>query len=153
MGPPTRLVRPRTSPPARCRPRSCASVEEPGLPWRTICGEDHEGMAGDPPQHGAARGPSALQTARGARPHPALTRENRMAEQHPQTYKLIELVGTSPTSYADATKQAVERAGETLRGLGWFEVTQLRGLIDEGRIGEYQVTVKVGFQVLEHDPA
>ena len=76
-----------------------------------------------------------------------------MAEQHPRTYKLIELVGTSPTSYAEATKNAIERAGETLRGLGWFEVTQRRGLIDEGRIAEYQVTVKVGFQVLEHDPA
>ena len=73
-------------------------------------------------------------------------------EQHPRTYTLIELVGTSPTSYAEATKNAIERAGETLRGLGWFEVTQLRGLIDEGRIAEYQVTVKVGFQVLDHDP-
>ena len=76
-----------------------------------------------------------------------------MADQDPRTYKLIELVGTSPTSYADATKNAVERASETLRGLGWFKVTELRGLIAEGRISEYQVTVKVGFQVLEHDPA
>jgi dodecin len=76
-----------------------------------------------------------------------------MADQDPRTYKLVELVGTSPVSYAEATKNAIARAGETLRGLGWFEVTQLRGLIDEGRIAEYQVTVKVGFQVLEHDPA
>jgi flavin-binding protein dodecin len=55
-----------------------------------------------------------------------------MAEHDPRTYTLIELVGTSPTSYADATKNAVERAGETLRGLGWFEVTELRGLLDNG---------------------
>jgi flavin-binding protein dodecin len=74
-----------------------------------------------------------------------------MADQDPRTYKLIELVGTSPTSYADATKNAVERASETLRGLGWFKVTELRGLIAEGRISEYQVTVKVGFQVLDRD--
>ena len=74
-----------------------------------------------------------------------------MADQDPRTYKLIELVGTSPTSYADATKNAVERANETLRGLGWFKVTELRGLIEEGRISEYQVTVKVGFQVLDRD--
>jgi flavin-binding protein dodecin len=42
-----------------------------------------------------------------------------MADQDRRTYKLIELVGTSPTSYAEATKNAVERASETLRGLGW----------------------------------
>jgi flavin-binding protein dodecin len=65
------------------------------------------------------------------------------------TYKLIELVGVSPQSYADATKNAIARASETLKGLDWFEVTQLRGLIREGGIAEYQVTVKVGFRVLE----
>jgi len=65
------------------------------------------------------------------------------------TYKLIELVGVSPQSYADATKNAIARASETLKGLDWFEVTQLRGLIREGGIAEYQVTVKVGFRILE----
>ena len=73
-----------------------------------------------------------------------------MADRDPQTYKLIELVGTSPTSYAEATKNAVARASETLQGLGWFEVTQLRGLLENGMISEYQVTVKIGFRVLEH---
>jgi len=77
--------------------------------------------------------------------------EKRMADQDPRTYKLIELVGTSPGSYADATKNAVARAGETLRGLGWFEVTELRGLLENGVISEYQVTLKVGFRVLDHD--
>ncbi len=62
-----------------------------------------------------------------------------------------QLVGTSPVSYAEATKNAVARAGETLRGLGWFQVTELRGLLEEGTISEYQVTLKVGFRVLDHD--
>jgi len=65
------------------------------------------------------------------------------------TYKLIELVGVSPQSYADSTKNAIARASETLKELDWFEVTQLRGLIREGSIAEYQVTVKVGFRILE----
>jgi flavin-binding protein dodecin len=74
-----------------------------------------------------------------------------MADSATQTYKLIELVGVSPTSYADATRNAVERASETLRGLGWFQVTELRGLIKDGNISEYQVTVKVGFRILDHE--
>ena len=74
-----------------------------------------------------------------------------MADNAPRTYTLIELVGTSPVSYAEATKNAIERAGETLRGLGWFQVTELRGLLEEGTISEYQVTLKVGFRVLDHD--
>jgi flavin-binding protein dodecin len=74
-----------------------------------------------------------------------------MADQDPRTYTLIELVGTSPVSYAEATKNAVERVSETLRGLGWFEVTELRGLLEHGVISEYQVTLKVGFRVLDRD--
>ena len=63
-----------------------------------------------------------------------------------RTYKLIELVGVSNESYSEATKNAIARASETLRGLGWFEVTELRGLIQNGEISEYQVTLKVGFR-------
>jgi flavin-binding protein dodecin len=74
-----------------------------------------------------------------------------MADSDLRTYKLVELVGTSPVSYTEATRNAVARAGETLRGLGWFEVTELRGLLDNGTISEYQVTLKVGFRVLDHD--
>ena len=65
------------------------------------------------------------------------------------TYKLIELVGVSNESYSEATKNAIVRASETLRGLGWFEVTELRGLIQNGQIFEYQVTLKVGFRLEE----
>jgi flavin-binding protein dodecin len=74
-----------------------------------------------------------------------------MAENDARTYKLIELVGTSTVSYAEATKNAVDRASATLRGLGWFQVTELRGLLEDGRISEYQVTLKVGFRLLERD--
>ncbi len=74
-----------------------------------------------------------------------------MAEADGRTYKLIELVGVSSESYAEATQNAVQRAGETLRGLGWFQVTELRGLIQNGGISEYQVTLKVGFRLLDSD--
>ena len=74
-----------------------------------------------------------------------------MAEDDGRTYKLIELVGVSSESYAEATQNAVQRAGETLRGLGWFQVTELRGLIQNGGISEYQVTLKVGFRLLDSD--
>lgn len=64
-----------------------------------------------------------------------------------RTYKLIELVGVSSNSYSEATQNAISRASATIRGLGWFEVTQLRGLIRDGEISEYQVTLKVGFRL------
>jgi len=66
-----------------------------------------------------------------------------------RTFKIIDLVGVSNESYSEATKNAITRASETLRGLGWFEVTELRGLIQNGQISEYQVTVKVGFRLEE----
>ena len=74
-----------------------------------------------------------------------------MAELDSRTYKLIELVGISSDSYAEATKNAVRRASQTLRGLGWFQVTELRGLIQDGEISEYQVTLKVGFRLMDSD--
>ena len=60
-------------------------------------------------------------------------------------YKVIELVGTSPKSSDDAIQNAVTRASATLKHLRWFEVTQTRGHIENGKIGHYQVTLKVGF--------
>ena len=70
-----------------------------------------------------------------------------------RTYKLINLVGVSSESYSEATKNAIARASETLRGLGWFEVTELRGRIQNGQISEYQVTVKIGFRLEEGNDA
>jgi flavin-binding protein dodecin len=66
----------------------------------------------------------------------------------PRTYKVIELVGVSDVSYDDAVKRAIERASKTLKGLGWFRVTDLRGLIRDGEVAEYQITMQVGFRLL-----
>ena len=66
-----------------------------------------------------------------------------------RTYKLIELVGVSNESYSEATQNAITRASETLRGLRWLDVTELRGLIQNGEISEYQVTLKVAFRLAE----
>jgi len=63
------------------------------------------------------------------------------------TYKMITVVGTSPTSYADATEKAVQDAAKTVRHLGWFEVKEMRGRIAEGRVAEYQVKIEAGFRV------
>jgi flavin-binding protein dodecin len=61
-------------------------------------------------------------------------------------YKKIELVGSSPDSIEAAVKNAINRAGKTIRNMRWFEVTETRGHIeDNGSIGHWQVTVKVGF--------
>jgi hypothetical protein len=60
-------------------------------------------------------------------------------------YKVIELVGTSATSVDDAIQNGIVRANATLKHLRWFEVVQVRGHIDNGQVGHYQVTMKVGF--------
>jgi flavin-binding protein dodecin len=62
-----------------------------------------------------------------------------------EVYKLVELTGSSEKSISDAIEVAISRASSTLRRLGWFEVTQIRGHIAEGKVNRYQVTVKVGF--------
>ena len=60
-------------------------------------------------------------------------------------YKKIELVGSSPSSIEEAVSNALARAGKTIRNMRWFEVTETRGHIEEGKIGHWQVTVTVGF--------
>ncbi len=62
-------------------------------------------------------------------------------------YKMTEIVGTSNKSFADAAQEAVKRASKTLRDLKWFEVTDMRGMINEGQVAEFQVTLKVGFKL------
>jgi dodecin len=62
-------------------------------------------------------------------------------------YKAIELVGTSEQSFDDAARQAVKRAGETVRELEWMEVLEQRGYIRGGEIREFQVKVKVWFKL------
>ena len=68
-----------------------------------------------------------------------------------RTYKIIELVGVSDVSYDDAVKRAIQRASKTLKGLGWFKVTELRGLVRDGDVAEYQVTMQVGFRLLDNE--
>ena len=63
------------------------------------------------------------------------------------TYKLMELVGTSPTSFAEATKAAITEASKTVRHMDWFEVVRESGRIVNGQVEEFQVTVKVGFKI------
>jgi dodecin len=63
------------------------------------------------------------------------------------TYKITEIVGTSPDSFADAVKAGVKRASKTLRNLNWFQVVEERGLIKDGQVAEFQVTIKVGFKL------
>ena len=60
-------------------------------------------------------------------------------------YKVIEIVGSSETSISHAIETAIQRASQTMRGLRWFEVIQTRGHIENGKIGHYQVVLKVGF--------
>jgi flavin-binding protein dodecin len=60
-------------------------------------------------------------------------------------YKKIELVGSSQTSIQDAIENAIAMAAKSVRNMRWFEVTETRGMIDDGKIGHWQVTLRVGF--------
>ena len=64
-------------------------------------------------------------------------------------YKVVEIVGTSEVSVSKAIDGAIAKAGQTLRQLGWFEVEQIRGSIEGGKVKRYQVTLKVGFTLEE----
>jgi flavin-binding protein dodecin len=63
------------------------------------------------------------------------------------TYKVIELVGTSPSSFAEAAKSAVAEVSKTVRHMDWFEVVNERGTIVNGKVADFQVTLKVGFKI------
>lgn len=64
-----------------------------------------------------------------------------------KTYRVTEVVGTSPDSVDAAIKGAISRASQTLRGLDWFEVTEIRGHIVDGDVGHVQVSLKLGFSL------
>jgi dodecin len=66
------------------------------------------------------------------------------------TYRLTDIVGTSPDGIDTAIRNALHRAGQTLRHLDWFQVTEIRGQVQDGEVAHYQVTMKVGFR-LEDD--
>jgi flavin-binding protein dodecin len=68
-----------------------------------------------------------------------------------RTYSIIELVGVSDYTYDDAASRAIARASDTLQGLGWFKVKELRGVIHDGEVSEYQVSLELGFRLLRED--
>ena len=63
------------------------------------------------------------------------------------TYKLIELVGSSPNSTDEAISNAITKAARIVKHMDWFEVVETRGHIIDGKIAHYQVTIKVGFRI------
>ena len=63
------------------------------------------------------------------------------------TYRVTEIVGSSPEGVDAAVRNGVARAAQTLRQLDWFEITQVRGHIVDGRIEHFQVGLKVGFRL------
>ncbi|UUX96134.1 dodecin [Aquabacterium sp. J223] len=62
-------------------------------------------------------------------------------------YKLVEVVGTSPTGTDDAIRNAVETAAKTIRHIDWFEVLETRGHVVNGQVAHFQVTLKIGFRL------
>lgn len=64
-----------------------------------------------------------------------------------RTYRITEMVGTSPDSIEQAIRAAITRANLTLRHVDWFEVTEIRGYIKDGSLDHYQVGMKLGFRL------
>jgi len=64
-------------------------------------------------------------------------------------YKKIEVVGSSPKGFEDAIKNALARAEKTVRNMRWFEVTETRGDVENGKVDHWQVTLKIGFTLDE----
>jgi dodecin len=74
--------------------------------------------------------------------------DNRRMPDH--VYKKIEIVGSSSNAFEEAVQNALARAKKTVRNMRWFEVTETRGYIDDhGKVGEWQVTLKIGFTLEE----
>lgn len=64
-----------------------------------------------------------------------------------RTYRVTEVVGTSPDGIDAAITNAVSRASKTLRHLDWFEVTGVRGQVKDGAVEHFQVSMKLGFRL------
>ena len=65
------------------------------------------------------------------------------------TYKLIELVGSSHNSSDEAIRNAVAKAAKTIKHMDWFEVVEMRGHIQNDAVAHFQVKIKVGFRIEE----
>jgi flavin-binding protein dodecin len=70
-----------------------------------------------------------------------------MSSNH--VYKKIEITGTSNTTVEEAVQHAIARAAKTVANMRWFEVVDTRGTVEDGKVGQWQVTVKVGFTLNE----
>jgi flavin-binding protein dodecin len=66
------------------------------------------------------------------------------------TYSISEIVGTSTQGVDDAVRNGIAKASQTLRNLDWFEVKEIRGHLEEGKIADWQVRIKLGFRLEEH---
>jgi hypothetical protein len=64
-----------------------------------------------------------------------------------QTYGISEVVGTSPDSVHQAVRNGISKASQTVRNLDWFEVTSIRGQLNDGEVAHFQVQMKVGFRI------
>ena len=62
-------------------------------------------------------------------------------------YKTIEITGSSTEGVTQAIDRAIAKASESVRGLDWFEVTEIRGHIEDGTVAHFQVGLKVGFRM------
>ena len=60
-------------------------------------------------------------------------------------YKLLELTGSSPVSIEDAVQKAIAKAHQTVRNIHWFQVTETRGHVSDGKVAHWQVSLKIGF--------
>ena len=76
--------------------------------------------------------------------HPPIAERDAMTNH---TYRVIEIVGTSPDGIDAAIRNGLARAAETTRGLDWFEVQSVRGHLEDGPVAHFQVTLKVGFRL------
>lgn len=63
------------------------------------------------------------------------------------TYKRIEIVGTSAEGVQQAIENGIERAAQSVRNIDWFEVTEIRGHVADGKVAHYQVSMKLGFRL------
>ncbi len=68
-----------------------------------------------------------------------------MSDNH--TYKKIEVVGSSKTSADEAIQNAIAECGKSIKNMDWFEVIETRGHIQDGKVGHFQVTLKIGFRI------
>jgi dodecin len=76
------------------------------------------------------------------------SKEEEVLVMQDKTYVITEVVGVSEGSIAQAVANAIERANQTLKALDWFELKEVRGAIVNGKVGQYQVTLDVGFRYL-----